>query len=83
MIELLRSDRVADALQFAQEYLCEKMVDVAGNAAAVAEFERVMCLFAFDTPQQSPFADLFDVAHRRHLCTEVSLNGNLGVNGFR
>ena len=62
LIELIRSGRIEEALQFAQEQLSE-----AGESDEniLSELERTLALLAFDEPLKSPFSDLLHPTHRQ------------------
>ncbi|KAK2722191.1 hypothetical protein QYM36_002670 [Artemia franciscana] len=62
MIELIRNQRVEEALQFAQDRLGECAVN---DPAVLPEVERTLALLAFDDPEKSPFADLLQLSHRQ------------------
>lgn len=62
LIELIRTGRVEEALQFAQDQLSE-----AGESDdnILCELERTLALLAFDEPHKSPFSDLLHPTHRQ------------------
>lgn len=62
LIELIRTGRIEEALQFAQEKLSE-----AGESDdnILCELERTLALLAFDEPHKSPFSDLLHPTHRQ------------------
>lgn len=62
LIELIRANRLEEALHFAQEQLSE-----AGESdpSALAELERTLALLAFEEPLASPFSDLLQPTHRQ------------------
>lgn len=62
LIELIRTGRIEEALQFAQEQLSE-----AGESDEniLTELERTLALLAFDEPHKSPFSDLLHPTHRQ------------------
>lgn len=62
LIELIRSGRIEEALQFAQDQLSE-----AGESDdnILCELERTLALLAFDEPYKSPFSDLLHPTHRQ------------------
>ncbi len=76
MIELIRDNRIADALVFAQEYLSEKAESL---PHVCDELEKTMSLLAFDEAAKSPFAHLLDLSHRRQLSSGQSLLQWIGV----
>ncbi|RWS08921.1 C20orf11-like protein [Dinothrombium tinctorium] len=67
LIELIREQKVEEALKFSQEQLSvdEEFLDL-------PELERTLALLAFDKPENSPFADLLQVSHRQQLASEVN-----------
>lgn len=62
LIELIRTGRIEEALQFAQNQLSE-----AGEAddGILCELERTLALLAFEEPHNSPFSDLLHPTHRQ------------------
>lgn len=62
LIELIRTGRIEEALQFAQDQLSE-----AGESDdnILCELERTLALLAFDEPHKSPFSDLLHPTHRQ------------------
>ena len=62
LIELIRANRVDDALKFSTEQLSERGEE---DPAVLDELERTMALLAFEEPGRSPFADLLSTAHRQ------------------
>ncbi|GLV41372.1 Houki [Carabus blaptoides fortunei] len=69
LIELIRADRVEEALAFAQSHLSE-----AGESdpSVLNELERTLALLAFEDPSASPFGDLLQPAHRQKVASEVN-----------
>ncbi|XP_065163726.1 glucose-induced degradation protein 8 homolog [Atheta coriaria] len=69
LIELIRNNRVEEALSFAQSHLSE-----AGEAdpSVLEELERTVALLAFEEPLNSPFGDLLQPAHRQKIASEVN-----------
>jgi len=63
LIELIRADRVADAVAFAQEQLSPLAEQ---DSALLAELERTMLLLAYDDPRACPEAELLGQAQRQH-----------------
>lgn len=61
LIELIRAERIEEALAFAQSHLSE-----AGESdpSVLSELERTLALLAFEDPASSPFGDLLKPAHR-------------------
>ena len=69
LIELIRAQRLEEALQFAQRHLCE----YGENCAPIQEeLERTMALLAFDNPSESPFRDLLAPLQRQRLSAQVN-----------
>lgn len=66
LIELIRTGRIEEALQFAQEQLSE-----AGESDdnILSELERTLALLAFEEPHNSPFSDLLHPSHRQKVRT--------------
>lgn len=62
LIELIRTGRIEEALQFAQDQLSE-----AGESDdnILSELERTLALLAFEEPHKSPFSDLLHPTHRQ------------------
>lgn len=69
LIELIRERRLEDALQFAQNHLCEYGEN---DERIQEELERTMALLAFENPSDSPFADLLQNVQRQRLASEVN-----------
>ncbi|XP_011686031.1 PREDICTED: glucose-induced degradation protein 8 homolog isoform X1 [Wasmannia auropunctata] len=69
LIELIRTGRVEEALQFAQDQLSE-----AGESDdnILCELERTLALLAFDEPHKSPFSDLLHPTHRQKIASELN-----------
>ncbi|CAB0034312.1 unnamed protein product [Trichogramma brassicae] len=69
LIELIRTGKIEEALQFAQEQLSE-----AGESDEniLGELERTLALLAFDEPQRSPFSDLLQPTHRQKIASELN-----------
>lgn len=65
LIELIRANKLEEALHFAQEQLSE-----AGESDpnALVELERTLALLAFEEPLLSPFSDLLQPSHRQKVC---------------
>ena len=68
LIELIREQRVEEALRFASEQLAERGEEDAG---VLEELERTMALLAFTDPNASPFADLMSDSHRQKVSSEI------------
>lgn len=62
LIELIREQRVEEALRFATDQLAERGEEDPG---ILEELERTMALLAFQDPNQSPFSDLLSDSHRQ------------------
>lgn len=62
LIELIRKNRVEDALAFAQSHLSEAGEE---DPSVLVELERTIALLAFEDPSNSPFGDLLQPAHRQ------------------
>lgn len=62
LIELIRTGKIEEALQFAQDRLSE-----AGESDDIilCELERTLALLAFDEPHKSPYSDLLHPTHRQ------------------
>lgn len=69
LIELIRTGRIEEALQFAQDRLSE-----AGESDdnILCELERTLALLAFDEPDKSPFSDLLHPTHRQKIASELN-----------
>lgn len=61
MIELIRGERIEEALAFAQSHLSESGET---DPSVLGELERTLALLAFEDPASSPFGDLLKPAHR-------------------
>ncbi len=62
MIELIRENRIEEALAFASEHLAERGEE---DPMVLDELERTLALLAFEDPAQSPFGDLLSSSHRQ------------------
>lgn len=62
LIELIRNNRVEEALAFAQSHLSESGEE---DPSVLSELERTVALLAFEDPINSPFGDLLQPAHRQ------------------
>jgi len=69
LIELIREQRVEEALQFAAQHLAERGEE---DAAVLQELERTLALLAFEDPSTCPFADLLAPAHRQQVASELN-----------
>lgn len=69
LIELIRTGKIEEALQFAQDRLSE-----AGESDDVilCELERTLALLAFDEPHKSPYSDLLHPTHRQKIASELN-----------
>ena len=64
LIELIRQQKVEDALQYAAEHLAERGEEDGG---VLQELERTLALLAFEDPASSPFSDLLQPSHRQQV----------------
>ena len=71
LIELIRDQKVEEALQYAAEHLAERGEEDSG---VLQELERTLALLAFDDPSNSPFADLLQPAHRQQVIYRPIVN---------
>lgn len=62
LIELIRNNRVEEALAFAQSHLSEAGEE---DPNVLSELERTLALLAFEDPVNSPFGDLLQNSHRQ------------------
>lgn len=62
MIELIRENKVEEALDFAQTHLAEKGLE---NSEMLPEIECTLALLAFPNPELSPFGELLEIDHRK------------------
>lgn len=69
LIELIREQRVEEALQFAGQHLAERGEE---DAAVLQELERTLALLAFEDPTSCPFSDLLAPAHRQQVASELN-----------
>jgi len=69
MVELVRQDRLADALQYAESELAELSEQ---DPAMLDELEEVMALFAFSNKETSPVAHLLETAQRHTVASELN-----------
>jgi len=69
LIELIREQRVDEAIEFAQNHLAERGEE---DPKVLQELERTMALLAFDDPFSSPFSDLLSLSHRQQIASEVN-----------
>lgn len=69
LIELIRKNKVEEALAFAQFNLSEAGEE---DPSVLVELERTLALLAFEDPINSPFGDLLQPAHRQKVVSEVN-----------
>jgi len=69
LIELIRNNRVEEALSFAQSHLSEAGEE---DPSVLTELERTIALLAFEDPLSSPFGDLLSPSHRQKVASEVN-----------
>lgn len=62
LIELIRNNRIEEALSFAQSHLSEAAEE---DHSVLTELERTIALLAFEEPLSSPFGDLLSPSHRQ------------------
>lgn len=68
LIELIRNNRVEEALSFAQSHLSEAGEE---DPSVLSELERTIALLAFEDPLNSPFGDLLQPAHRQKVREQI------------
>lgn len=68
MIELIRNNRVEEALAFAQNHLSEAGEE---DPSVLQELERTVALLAFEDPLNCPFGDLLAPSHRQKVIFSV------------
>merc|ERR1711976_469954 len=69
LIELIRQQRVEEALDYAQTHLAERGEE---NEDILCELERVLALLAFEQPETSPFGELLHPSHRQKVASELN-----------
>jgi len=69
LIELIREQRVEEALQYASEHLAERGEEDSG---VLQELERTLALLAFEDPSNCPFSDLLNPSHRQAVASELN-----------
>lgn len=69
LIELIRENRLEEALKFASEQLAERGEE---DPVVLEELERTMALLAFEDPSKSPFSDLLSHSHRQKVASELN-----------
>ena len=75
LIELIRENRIEDALKFASEQLAERGEE---DASVLNELERTLALLAFEDPHISPFSDLLSHSHRQKVNTPNFIRPSFG-----
>ncbi|KAH7442429.1 hypothetical protein KP509_03G088100 [Ceratopteris richardii] len=69
LIELIRSGKVEEALEFAQEELAPRGEE---NHEFLQELERTVALLAFEDTSSCPVGDLLDVSQRQKTASELN-----------
>ncbi|KAI9223845.1 CTLH/CRA C-terminal to lish motif domain-containing protein [Blastocladiella britannica] len=69
LVEMIRAGDVVAAVQFAREELAPRGED---NPALLEELEQAMTLLVFGSEPESPVAELWDVAYRQQVASEVN-----------
>ncbi|XP_026681769.1 glucose-induced degradation protein 8 homolog isoform X2 [Diaphorina citri] len=69
LLELIRENKIEEALHFAQEQLSESGQS---DPDILNELERTMALLAFGEPMNSPFGDLLNQAHRQKVASQLN-----------
>uniref|UniRef100_A0A0D6QUP9 CTLH domain-containing protein n=1 Tax=Araucaria cunninghamii TaxID=56994 RepID=A0A0D6QUP9_ARACU len=69
LIELIRSGKLEEALEFAQEELAPRGEE---NQAFLEELERTVALLAFEDTSNCPLAELLDISQRLKTASEVN-----------
>jgi hypothetical protein len=69
LIELIRKQKVEEALQYAAEHLAERGEE---DSSVLQELERTLALLAFDDPASSPFSDLLAPGHRQQVASQLN-----------
>eukprot|EP00090_Calanus_glacialis_P033268 TRINITY_DN5519_c0_g1_i5.p2 TRINITY_DN5519_c0_g1~~TRINITY_DN5519_c0_g1_i5.p2 ORF type:complete len:247 (+),score=119.55 TRINITY_DN5519_c0_g1_i5:115-855(+) len=69
LIELIREQKIEEALQYAAEHLAERGEE---DSTVLQELERTLALLAFDDPASCPFADLLTPAHRQQVASKLN-----------
>ncbi|KAG5883111.1 hypothetical protein JTB14_004645 [Gonioctena quinquepunctata] len=69
LIELIRNNRIEEALAFAQSHLSEAGEE---DPSVLSELERTVALLAFEEPLTCPFGDLLAPSHRQKVASEVN-----------
>ena len=69
LIELIRENRIEEALKFASDQLAERGEE---DTSVLNELERTLSLLAFEDPHISPFSDLLSHSHRQKIASELN-----------
>eukprot|EP00092_Neocalanus_flemingeri_P041714 GFUD01045435.1.p2 GENE.GFUD01045435.1~~GFUD01045435.1.p2 ORF type:complete len:245 (-),score=109.38 GFUD01045435.1:332-1066(-) len=69
LIELIREQKIEEALQYAAENLAERGEE---DSAVLQDLERTLALLAFDDPASCPFADLLSPGHRQQVASQLN-----------
>lgn len=69
LIELIREQKVEEALQYAAEHLAERGEE---DTSVLQELERTLALLAFEDPTNCPFSDLLSPSHRQQVASELN-----------
>jgi len=69
LIELIRDQRVEEALQYAADHLAERGEE---DVSVLQELERTLALLAFEDPTNCPFSDLLSPSHRQQVASELN-----------
>jgi len=70
-IELVRENKIEDALKFASDHMAERGEE-SGSEAILEELERTLALLAFEDPEKSPYSDLLSYSHRQKVASELN-----------
>ncbi|XP_065019158.1 protein GID8 homolog isoform X4 [Musa acuminata AAA Group] len=69
LIELIRSGKIEEALEFAQEELAPRGEE---NQSFLEELERTVALLAFEDVKNCPYGELLDVSQRLKTASELN-----------
>ncbi|KAJ4766795.1 LisH and RanBPM domains containing protein [Rhynchospora pubera] len=69
LIELIRTGKIEEALEFAQDELAPRGEE---NPAFLEEIEKTVALLAFDDVKNSPYGGLLDMSQRMKTASEVN-----------
>ena len=69
LIELIKENKVKEALEFSQGVIAEKAMR---NPEFIEQIEEVMSLLAFTKVKESPLKHLVEVSERQKLASEVN-----------